>query len=51
MNGAEDVIIDHDMIVPQVFRGLGKRLDRPHVTAKFDLRINHASLHPPLPSS
>jgi hypothetical protein len=51
MNGAEDVIVDHDMIVSQVFRRLGERLDRPRVTAKFDLRINYASLHRPLPSS
>jgi hypothetical protein len=51
MNGTEHVIVDHDMIVSQVFRGLGERLDRPCVTAKFDLRINNASLHRPLPSS
>jgi hypothetical protein len=45
MHGAEHVIVDHDMVVTQVFRRLGKRLDRSGVAAKFDLRINHASLH------
>ena len=48
MNGAEDMIVDHDMVVTQVFRRLGKRLDRPCIAAKFDLRINHASFHRPL---
>jgi hypothetical protein len=41
MNGAEDMIVDHNMVVTQVFRRLGKRLDRPCIAAKFDLRINH----------
>src|SRR5437660_12656396 len=48
MNRAEDMIVDHNMIVTQVFRGLGKRLDRPCIAAKFDLRINHTSFHRPL---
>jgi hypothetical protein len=30
---------------------LGKRLDRPCIAAKFDLWINHASFHRPLPLS
>ena len=45
MIGAEDMIIDHDMIVPQVFRRLGERLDRPRVTTEVNLRINYASPH------
>src|SRR5216683_4488443 len=45
MNGAEDMIVDHNMVVTQVFRRLGKRLDRPRIAAKFDLRINHTSFH------
>jgi hypothetical protein len=49
MNGAEDMIVDHDMIVTQAFRRLGKRLDRPCIAAEFDLRINHTSFHRPLP--
>src|SRR6516164_4011422 len=49
MNGAEDMIVDHNMVVPQVFRRLGKRLDRPGIAAKFDLRINHTSFHRRLP--
>jgi hypothetical protein len=40
MNGAEDMIVDHNMVVTQVFRRLGKRLDRPCIAAKFELRIN-----------
>src|SRR3979490_1112517 len=48
MNGTEDMIVDHNMVVTQVFRRLGKRLDRPCITAKFDLRINHTSFHRPL---
>src|SRR4030088_2547761 len=51
MNGAEDMIVDHNMVVTQVFRPLGKRLDRPCIAAKFDLRINHTSFHRPLPLS
>src|SRR5712691_10199127 len=51
MNGAEDMIVDHNMVVTQVFRRLGKRLDRPGIAAKFDLRINHTSFHRPLPLS
>src|SRR5690242_4044338 len=49
MNGAEDMIVDHDVIVPQVFRSLGKRLDRPCIAAEFDLRVNHTSFHRTLP--
>src|ERR1700730_12631254 len=37
MNGAEDMIVDHNMVVTQVFDRLGKRLDRPCIAAKFDL--------------
>src|SRR5207244_10200094 len=51
MNGAEDMIVDHNMVVTQVFRRLGKRLDRPCIAAEFDLRINHTSFHRPLPLS
>src|SRR5580704_16921911 len=29
MNGTEDVIVDHNMVVTQVFHRLGKRLDHP----------------------
>jgi hypothetical protein len=32
MNGTEGVIVDHNMVVTQVFRRLGKRLDRPCVS-------------------
>jgi len=39
------------MIVTQVFRRLGKRLDRPCIAAKFDLRLNHTSFHRPFPFS
>src|SRR4051794_4029082 len=31
MNGAEDMIVDYNMVVTQAFRGLGKRLDRPRI--------------------
>src|SRR5215469_12652893 len=48
MNGAEDMIVDHDMVVTQVFGRLGKRLDRPRIPAKLNLRINHTSFHRPL---
>src|ERR1700730_8315785 len=48
MNGAEDMIVDHNMVVTEVFGRLGKRLDRPRIAAKFDLRINHTSFHRPL---
>jgi hypothetical protein len=51
MNGAKDMIVDHDMVVTQVFGRLGKRLDRPWIAAKFDLRINDTSFHRPLPLS
>jgi hypothetical protein len=51
MNGAEDMIVDHNMVVTQVFGPLGKRLDRPRIAAKFDLRINHTSFHRPFPLS
>src|SRR6266480_3748254 len=51
MNGAEDMIVDHNMVVAQVFRRLGKRLDRPCIAAKFGLRINHTSFHRPFPLS
>jgi len=36
MNGPEDMIVDHDMIVTQGFRSLRKRLYRPCIAAKFD---------------
>jgi len=45
MNSAEDVIVDDDMVVPQVFGRLGKRLDRSRIAAKFDLRINYTGFH------
>jgi hypothetical protein len=51
MNGAEDMIVDHNMVVTQVFRRLGKCLDRPCIAAQFDLRVNHTSFHHPLPRS
>src|SRR5437588_3687199 len=51
MNSAEDMIVDHNMVVAQVFRCLGERLDRPGIAAKFNLRINHTSFHRPLPLS
>ena len=51
MNGAEDMIVNHDMVVTQVFGRLGKRLDRPCIAPKLDLRINHTSFHCPLPLS
>src|SRR5438105_2993328 len=51
MHGAEDMIVDHNMVVTQVFRRLGKCLDRPCIAAEFDLRINHTSFHRPLPLS
>jgi hypothetical protein len=51
MNGAEHMVVGHNMVVTQVFRRLGKRLDRPCIAAKFDLRINHTSFHRPLPLS
>src|SRR5215831_4473384 len=51
MNGAEDMVVDHNMVVTQVLRRLGKRLDRPRSAAKFDQRINHTSFHRPLPPS
>jgi hypothetical protein len=51
MLGAEDMIVDHNMVVTQVFGRLGKRLDRPGIAAKFDLRVNHTSFHRPLPLS
>ena len=51
MNGAEDMVVDHNMVVTQVFRRLGKRLDPPWIAAEFDLRINHTSFHRPLPLS
>src|SRR5713226_5064708 len=51
MHGAEDMIVDHNMVVTQVLRRLGKRLDRPWIAAKFDLRINHTSFHRPRPLS
>ena len=51
MNGAEDMIVDHDMVVTQIFRRLRKRLDRPRFAAKLDLRINHTSFHRRLPLS
>src|SRR5216683_1618476 len=51
MNRAEDMIVDHNMVVTQVFRRLGKRLDRSCIAAKFDLRINHTSFHRLLPLS
>jgi hypothetical protein len=31
MNRAENVIVNHNMVVTQVFGRLGKRLDRPWV--------------------
>src|SRR5690348_13924707 len=49
MNGAQDMVIDHNMVVTQLFGRLGKRLDRPCITAKLDLRINHTSFHRQLP--
>jgi hypothetical protein len=48
MNGAEDMIVDDDMVVTQVFRRLGKRLNRPCIAVEFDLRINHTGFHRPL---
>jgi hypothetical protein len=51
MNGAADMIVDHDMVVTQVFRHLGKRLDRPRIAAEFSLRLNHTSFHRPFPLS
>src|SRR3984893_14629428 len=51
MHGAEDMIVDHNMVVTQVFVRMGKRLYRPCIAAKFDLRINHTSFHRPLPLS
>jgi hypothetical protein len=33
MNRTQDMIIDHDMVVTQAFRRLGKRLDRPGIAA------------------
>src|SRR5438128_1632814 len=51
MNGAEDMIVNHNMVVTQIFGRLGKRLDRPRIAAKFGLRINHTSFHRPLPFS
>jgi hypothetical protein len=39
------------MVVTQVFRRLGKRLDRPFIAAKLNLRINDTSFHRPLPLS
>jgi hypothetical protein len=38
------------MVVTQVFRRLGKRLDRPRIAAKFDLGINDTSFHRHFPS-
>jgi hypothetical protein len=38
---AEHMVVYHNMVVTQVFRRLGKRLDRPCIAAKFDLRIRH----------
>ncbi len=49
MNGAEDMVVDDDMVVAQIFRRLGKRLDRPCIAAKLDLRVNHTSFHRPFP--
>jgi hypothetical protein len=49
MNGAEDMIVNHNVVVTEVFRRLSKRLDRSCIAAKFDLRINDASFHRPLP--
>ena len=42
MNGAEDMVVDHDMIVIQLFGRLGKRFGRPCIPANFGLRINRA---------
>src|SRR5438270_8409482 len=50
MNGTEDMVVDQDMVVTQVFRRLGKRLDRTRIAAKFDLRINDTSFHRHFPS-
>ena len=36
MNRAEDVIVDHNMVVTQVLGRLGKRLDRPGIAAKLE---------------
>jgi hypothetical protein len=49
MHGAEDMVVDHNMVVPQVFRRLGECLDRTCIAAEFDLRVNHTSFHRPLP--
>jgi hypothetical protein len=49
VNGAEDMVVDDDMVVAQLFRRLSKRLDRSSIAAEFDLRINHTSFHRPLP--
>jgi hypothetical protein len=51
MNGAKNVIIEYDVVVSHIFRRLGEGFDRTSITAKFDLRINHANPHAPLPSS
>ena len=48
MNGAKDVVIDHDMIVTKILRRLSERLDGPRIAAELNLRINHPSLHCPL---
>ena len=36
MKRAEDVIVDHNMVVTQVLGRLGKRLDRPGIAAKLE---------------
>ena len=51
MNGTEDMVVDHDMVVTQVFRGLRKCFDRSRIAAEFDLRVNHTSFHDPVPLS
>jgi hypothetical protein len=35
MNGAEDMVVDHNKVVTQAFRHLGKRLDNPCIAAEF----------------
>jgi hypothetical protein len=49
MNGAEDMVVDHDVIVAQVLGSLGEGLDRTRIAAELDLRVNDTSFHRPLP--
>src|SRR6185369_10310043 len=51
MLSAEHMVVDHNVVVTQVFRGLGEGLDCPGIAAQLDLRINNACFHGPLPHS